>query len=49
VVFDPELGNEYEYSNDLSSEDSDDDYEDKTCFDILKSCWKSIKNILKNI
>ena len=45
VIFDPELGNEYEYSND--SEDLDDDGEkekDKTFFEMLKYCLESIKS-----
>lgn len=50
-MFDPELGKEYEYSNDLNleSDDDDDEEKEKTCLKILKYYWKTIKNILKNI
>ena len=53
VIFDPELGKEYEYSNNLlnsDNEDLDDEKEkDKTYFEMLKYCLESIKSILKNI
>ena len=54
MIFDPELGKEYEYSNDLNLDnegscDYDEKEKDKTYIEISKCCWISIKNILNNI
>ncbi|CAB4406235.1 unnamed protein product [Rhizophagus irregularis] len=49
LTFEPDLGKEYEYSNDISLEiNNDEEEKDEKVFETLNRYWKTIKTIFYN-